>query len=142
MGKGRSRAVINIKPLLRPIRDVGREIDVQEWRFVGRLNPKAFGDLPVRLRKNVEATTKQHPVGFNPHEVFTIGDEHRQKHDPVWGQVVYLCVMVSEEISDEPVDGHPESMAKEVDEDYNLTRIRGGHVLAKGTLVTRKLSWC
>ena len=44
--------------------------------------------------------------------------------------------MVSEEILDELVDGHPESAAKEVDEDYNLAGIRGGHVLAKGTLVT------
>jgi hypothetical protein len=39
--------------------------------------------------------------------------------------------MVSEEILDKPVDGHPKSMAKEVDEDYNLTRIRGGHKLAR-----------
>ena len=49
---------------------------------------------------------------------------------------MYLCVMVLEKILDEPVDGHPESMAKEVDEDYNLAGISGGHVLAKGTLVT------
>ena len=54
---------------------------------------------------------------------------------------MYLRVMVSEEISDELVDGHPESTAKEIDEDYNLTRIRGGHILAKGTLVIRKLPW-
>ena len=51
---------------------------------------------------------------------------------------MYLRVMVSEEISDEPVDGHLESMAKEVNKDYDLTRIRGGHVLAKGTPVTQK----
>ena len=43
VGKGRSQAVINIKPLLRPIQDVGREIDVKEWRFVGHLDPKADG---------------------------------------------------------------------------------------------------
>ena len=61
--------------------------------------------------------------------------------DPVRGQVVYLRVMVSEEILDEPVHGHPESMTKEVDEDYNLAGIRGGHVLAKGTPVTQKLPW-
>jgi len=54
---------------------------------------------------------------------------------------MYMCVVVSEEISDEPVDGHPESVAKEVDEDYNLARIRGGHILAKGTPVTQKLPW-
>ena len=47
MGKGQSRAVINIKPLLRPIQDVGREIDVKEGRFVGRFDPKATDDLPV-----------------------------------------------------------------------------------------------
>ena len=47
MGKGQSRAVINIKPLLRPIWDVGWEIDVKEWRFIGHLDPKAIGDLPV-----------------------------------------------------------------------------------------------
>ena len=76
MGKGQGRATINIKPLLHPIQDVGREIDVKEWRFVGILDPKAAGDLPVRLRKNVEATTKQRPVGFDPHEIFTIGNEH------------------------------------------------------------------
>ena len=39
VGKGRSQAVINIKPLLHPIRDVGREIDVKQWRFVGHLDP-------------------------------------------------------------------------------------------------------
>ena len=50
---------------------------MKEWRFVGRLDPKVAGDLPVRLRKNVEATTKQRPVGFDPREVFTIGNEHR-----------------------------------------------------------------
>ena len=43
MGKGWSRVVINIKSLLRPIQDVGREIDVKEWRFVGHLDPKADG---------------------------------------------------------------------------------------------------
>ena len=75
-------------------------------------------------------------MGFDPCEVLAIGNKHRQKHDPIWGQVVYQCVMVSEEISDKPVDGHPESMVKEVNKDYNLTIIRGGHILAKGTLVT------
>jgi hypothetical protein len=39
---------------------------------------------------------------------------------------MYLRVVVSEEISDELVDGHPKSMAKEVDKDHNLARIRGG----------------
>jgi hypothetical protein len=86
--------------------------------------------------------TKQCLVGFNPREVFIVGNEHRQKHNPIWGQVVYLLVVLLEEILDEPMDGHPESVAKEVNEDYNLTKIRGGHVLAKGTLVTRKLPWC
>ena len=47
MGKGQSRAVINIKPLLRPIWDVGREIDVEERRFIDRLDSKAAGDLSV-----------------------------------------------------------------------------------------------
>ena len=75
-------------------------------------------------------------MGFDPHEVLTIGNKHRQKHDPIWGQVVYLRIMVSEEISDELVDGHPESTAEEVDEVCNLTRIRGRHILAKGTPVT------
>jgi len=42
-----SRVVINIKPLLRPILDIGREIDLKEWRFVSRLDPKAAGDLFV-----------------------------------------------------------------------------------------------
>jgi len=56
---------------------------VKEGRFVGRFDPKAADDLPVRLRKNVEETTKQHLVGFDPREVFTIGNEHHQKHDPV-----------------------------------------------------------
>jgi hypothetical protein len=50
--------------------------------------------------------------------------------------VVYLHVVVLEEISNEPVDGHSESIVKEVDEDYNLIRIRGKHILAKGTSVT------
>ena len=49
---------------------------------------------------------------------------------------MYLHVVVSEETLDEPVDGHPKSTAKEVDEDYDLTRIRGGHVLAEGTPVS------
>ena len=47
MGEGRGRAVINIKPLLHSIQDVGREIDVKEGRFVGRFDPKATDDLPV-----------------------------------------------------------------------------------------------
>ena len=50
--------------------------------------------------------------------------------------------MVSEEISDEPVDGHPESIVKEVDEDYDLSRIRSRHILAKGTPVTQKFPRC
>ena len=54
---------------------------------------------------------------------------------------MFLHVMVSEEISDEPVDGHPESAVKEVDEDYDLSGIRGRHILAKGTPVTQKLPW-
>jgi hypothetical protein len=44
--------------------------------------------------------------------------------------------MVLEKISDEPMDGHPEFVEKEVDEDYNLTKIRGGHILTKGTPIT------
>jgi hypothetical protein len=59
------------------------EIDVKEWRFVGRLDPKAVGDLLVRLRKNVKAMIEQRLVGFDPHKVFTIGNEHHHKHDPV-----------------------------------------------------------
>ena len=55
---------------------------------------------------------------------------------------MYLHVVVSEETLDEPVDGYPESMAEEVDEDYNLARVKGGHILVKGTPVTRKLPWC
>ena len=55
---------------------------------------------------------------------------------------MYLRVMVSEEILDEPVDGHPESMVKEVNEDYDLAGIRGGHILAKGTPATQKLPRC
>jgi hypothetical protein len=47
--------------------------------------------------------------------------------------------MVSKEISDEPVDGYPKSMVEDVNEDYNINGIRGGHILAKGTPVTRKL---
>jgi hypothetical protein len=85
------------------------------------------------LRKNVEAVVEQRLVGFNPREVLAIGDEHCQKHDPVRGQMMYLHVMVSEEVSVELVDGQPESTSKEVDKDYNLAGIRGGHVLAKGT---------
>jgi len=112
---------------------------VKEGRFVSRFDPKAVGDLPARLRKSVLATTIQCPVGFDSRKVFTIGYEHHQKHDPVHGQVVYLRVMVSKVISDEPVDGHLKSTVKEVDEDYNFARIRGGHVLAKGTPVTQKL---
>jgi len=77
VGNVKSQAVINLKPLLCPIWDVGREIDVKKVRFVVRLDPKADDDLTVRRRKNVEATTKQCPVGFNPHKVFTIGNEHR-----------------------------------------------------------------
>jgi hypothetical protein len=72
VGKGQGRAIINIKPLLCPVWDVGKEVDVKEQRFVGRLDSKAIGDLPIRLRKNVEAAIKQHPVGFDPYEVFTI----------------------------------------------------------------------
>ena len=85
MGEGRSQVVINIKPLLRPIQDVGRQIDVKEGRFVGHLDPKAADNLPVRLRKNIEAMTKQRPVGFDPCEVLAIGNKHRQKHDPIRG---------------------------------------------------------
>jgi hypothetical protein len=114
---------------------------VKEGRFVGCLDPKVVGDLSDRLRKNIEATTKQHPVGFDPREIFIIGNKHHQKHDPVQGQVVYLRVMVSEEVLDEPVDRHPESAMKEVDEDYNVIKVGGGHILAKGTPVTRKLPW-
>ena len=76
---------------------------------------------------------EQRLVGFDPHKVLSIGNKHHQKHNPIRGQVVYLRVMVSDEILDEPVDGHPKSMVKEVNEDYNLARIRGGHILAKGT---------
>jgi hypothetical protein len=114
---------------------------VKDLRFVGHLDLKAANDLSVRLRKSVEAMTEQHLVGFDPHEVFTIGNEHHQKHDPVRGQAMYLCVVVLEEISNELVDGHPESTVKEVDKDYNLARIRGRHILAKGTPVTQKLPW-
>ena len=128
MGKSQSRAVVNIKPLLHLIWDVGGEIDVKEWRFVGRLDPKAVGDLLFKLGKNVEATTEQCLVGFYPRKVLTIGNKHRQKHDPIRGQVVYLHVVVPEEISNEPVDGHPESAAKEVNEDHNLTGVGGGYV--------------
>jgi hypothetical protein len=85
------------------------------------------------LRKNVEAVVEQRLVGFDPCEVLTIGDEHRQKHDPIRGQMMYLHVMVSEEVSVEPVDGQPESTSKEVDKDYDLAGIRGGYILAKGT---------
>ena len=67
-------------------------------------------------------------MGFDACEVLAIGNKHCQKHDPIWGQVMYLHVMVLKEISDELVGGHLESTAKEVDEDYNLARIRGGHV--------------
>ena len=106
MGVGWGRAVINIKPLLHPIQDVRREINVKEGRFVGCLDPKAIGNLSIILRKNVNATTEQRPVGFNPHEVLIIGNKHRQKHDPVRGQVVYLRIVVSEEILDKLVYGH------------------------------------
>jgi hypothetical protein len=61
--EGRGRAVINIKPLLFPIQDVGREINVKEGRFVSCLDPKAIGDLSIKLRKNLKATTDQCPVG-------------------------------------------------------------------------------
>jgi hypothetical protein len=47
--------------------------------------------------------------------------------------MMYLHVMVSEEVSVEPVDGQPESTSKEVDKDYDLAGIRGGYILAKGT---------
>ena len=112
---------------------------MKEGRFVGRLDPKATGDLSVRLRKNVEAAVEQRLVGFDPREVLAIGKEHHQKHDPIQGQVMYLHVVVSEEILYDPVDGHPESTVKEVNEDYDLVGIRGGHVLAKGTSATQKL---
>ena len=114
---------------------------MKEGRFVSCLDPKATGDLSIRLRKNVDATTEQRPVGFNPREVLIIGNKHHQKHDPIRGQVVYLRIMVLEEILDKPVDGNPKSMVEEVNEDYNLARISGGHVLAKGTPVTQKLPW-
>jgi hypothetical protein len=142
VGKGRSQTIIDIKSLLHPIQDIGMEIDVKEWKIVGRLDPKAVGDLSVRLRKNVEAMIEQRPVGFDPREVFIIGNEHCQKRDPVRGQVMHLRIIVSKEILDKPVDGHLESVVKEVDEDYNLTGTRGGHILAKGTPVTQKLPWC
>jgi hypothetical protein len=86
--------------------------------------------------------TKQLPVGLNPRKILAIRDEHHQKYDPIRGQVMYLSVMVPEEILDELVDGHPESMAKKVNEDYDLIGIRGMDVLAKGTPVTRKLFQC
>jgi hypothetical protein len=45
VGIGRTRAIINIKPLVHPIQDVGRKIAVKERRFVDNLDPKATGDL-------------------------------------------------------------------------------------------------
>ena len=52
---------------------------------------------------------------------------------------MYMRIMVSEEILDEPVDGHPEFVVKEIDEDYNLAELGGKDVLAKGASVTQKL---
>jgi len=66
------------------------QIDVKEQRFVDHLDPKAAGDLLVRLRKNIEVAAKQRPMGFNPRKVLIIGNEHHQKHDPVQGHVMYL----------------------------------------------------
>jgi hypothetical protein len=54
---------------------------------------------------------------------------------------MYLNVMVSEEILDKLVDGHPESIAKKVDEDYDLIKVRGRDILAKSTLIAQKLFW-
>ena len=47
VGKIWSGVVINIKSLLRPIQDIGREIDLKEWRFIRCLDPKVAGDLLV-----------------------------------------------------------------------------------------------
>ena len=58
---------------------------MKEGTFIARLDPKATGDLLVRLRKNVEATIEQSLVGFDPREVYTIGNEHRHRHDPIQG---------------------------------------------------------
>jgi hypothetical protein len=54
---------------------------------------------------------------------------------------MYLNVMVSEEISDKLVDGHPESTAKKVNEDYDLIGVRGRDIMAKSTLIAQKLFW-
>ena len=48
---------------------------MKEGRFVSCPDPKVVGDLLVRLRKNVEAIIEQCPVGFDPHEVLTIGNK-------------------------------------------------------------------
>jgi hypothetical protein len=45
VGKSQGRTIINIKPLICPISNVRREINVKEWRFVGHLDPKTVGDL-------------------------------------------------------------------------------------------------
>ena len=58
---------------------------MKEGRFVGYLDLKVAGDLSIRLRKNVQATIEQRPLGIDPYEVFTIGNKHRQKHDPIQG---------------------------------------------------------
>ena len=77
MGQSQGRAVKDIKPLLHLIQDIGREINVEEQRLASRLDPKATGDLSVRLRKNIKAAAKQHPVGLDPREIIAIGNKHR-----------------------------------------------------------------
>ena len=58
------------------MRNIGREIDVEEWRFIGRFDPKAADNLPTRLGKNFEAAAEQPLVWLNPRIAFAEGDEH------------------------------------------------------------------
>jgi hypothetical protein len=65
---------------------------------------------------------KQCPVGFDPYKFLTIGNEHCQKHDPVQGQVVYLCVMALQEILNKLVDWKSESLVSSINSRHTQPR--------------------
>lgn len=77
MGIHRGGTVIDIKPLLHPVWDVGRKIDVEKRRPVSRLDPKTASGFLPRLREHIKVVVEQRPVWFNSHIVLIEGNKHR-----------------------------------------------------------------
>lgn len=98
VGKRRSSTVVHIKPFLCSVRNIGGKIDVEKWGSVGRVDPKATGNLPPQLGQHIEIAAEQCPMRFNPRITLTEGDEHNQQNNPIQGKMMYLGVIVAEEI--------------------------------------------